>query len=328
VEGDFGSEVSVKVNAVELLERELDPQRKRKPFRKGYICIGGGVGDSYQPIEKKYQLTRQVLDLLAKKNFPVHILTKSDLVLRDIDLLKKINKKNPVIVSFSLSSGRDDISQQFEPAASPPSQRLQAARQLKQAGIAVGIFLLPVIPFVTDTLEIIVDTLGKAQNANVDFILFGGMTLKEGRQKDFFYHTLEELYPGLIHAYDGLYRGNQWGNPADTYYRSLQQIFNQAIKHYPLPQRMPPGLYADILDENDRVVVMLEHIDYSLKSQGKKSPFGYAAYSVSQLKEPLSGMKNKLTSLRGVGKFTERIILEILDKGRSSFLEELLSGCP
>jgi DNA repair photolyase len=328
VEGEFGFEVSVKVNAIELLERELDPKRKRTPFRKGYIFIGGGVGDSYQPIEKKYKLTQQVLELLCEKDFPVHILTKSYLVLRDIDLLKKINKKKRVIVSFSLSSARDDISKHFEPMASSPSQRLEAAKQLKKAGITVGIFLLPVIPFVTDTKEIITDTLEKVQNANVDFIMFGGMTLKEGRQKDFFYNTLGELYPELIPAYNSIYRGDhwgsKWGNPINAYYTSIQQTCNEAIEQYRLPQRIPPEFYVDLLEENDKVMVMLEHIDYFLKSQGKTSPYGYAAYSISQLKEPLSNMKSDLRSLKGVGKVTERIILEILTTGKSSFLERLL----
>lgn len=329
VEGEFGFEVSVKVNAIKLLERELDPKRKRTPFRKGYICIGGGVGDSYQPIEKKYKLTRQVLELLGEKDFPVHILTKSHLVLRDIDLLKKINEKKRVIVSFSLSSARDDISKHFEPMASSPSQRLEAAKQLKKAGIAVGIFLLPVIPFVTDSKEIITETLEKIQNANADFIMFGGMTLKEGRQKDFFYNTLGELYPELLPAYNNIYRsdhwGSKWGNATGDYYSSIQQIFNGAIRQYPLPQRIPPEFYVDLLDENDKVVVMLEHIDYFLKSRGKTSPYGYAAYSISQLKQPLSNMKSDLCSLKGVGKVTERIILEILTTGKSSFLEKLFA---
>jgi DNA repair photolyase len=330
VEGEFGREVSAKVNAIELLERELDPKRKRVPFRKGYICIGGGVGDSYQPIEKKYKLTRQVLELLCGKDFPVHILTKSHLVLRDIDLLRKINEKHRVVVSFSLSSARDDISKHFEPGASLPSQRLEAVKQLKKAGIAVGIFLLPVIPFVTDTRGIMSDTLEKVQNANADFILFGGMTLKEGRQKDFFYNSLGKLYPQLLPVYSRIFRsdhwGSKWGNATTEYYTSIQQTFNEAIKQYRLPQRIPPQFYLDLLDENDKVAVMLEHIDYLLKSRGKTSPYGFAAYSISQLTESLSNMKSELCSLKGVGKTVERIILEILTTGKSSFLEQLLAS--
>lgn len=324
VDGDFGSEVTVKINALELLERELDPKRKRKPFRKGYIFLGGGVGDSYQPVEEKFELTRRALELLTEKDFPVHILTKSHLVLRDIDLIKKINEKTRVIVSFSLSSARDDVGTVFEPGASSPSQRLEALRRLKKEGIAAGVFLLPVIPFVTDTEEIMTHTLDRVREAGADFLIFGGMTLKEGRQKDFFYSRLRDLYPGLIPAYDRIYRGDRWGNPSQNYYRSIQQVFGRVLRKYPIPQRIPSRLYTDLLDENDRVVVMLEHIDYLQKSQGRESPYGYAAYSISQLKEPLSNMRDRLRTLRGVGEFTERLILDILDTGRSSYLEKQL----
>jgi len=327
VDGDFGCQVSVKINALDLLKKELNPKRKRTPFRRGYICIGGGVGDSYQPIEEKYRLTRQILEFLCQKNFPIHILTKSRLVLRDLDFLKELNKKNHVIVSFSLSSARDDLGGQWEPGASLPSQRLEAVRILKNAGIAVGIFLLPVIPYITDSLNIISDSLDKARNAGADFVMFGGMTLKQGRQMDFFYEYLKKLYPQLMEQYTNIYTlnhpGCRWGNAIDRYYRDIQQNFNRAVHKYPLPQRIPPRFYLDLLEENDRVMVMLEHIDYYLKARGRKSPCGYAAYSISRLKEPISSIKDNLCSLPGVGPFTENIILDILNNGKSTLLEEL-----
>ncbi len=80
VEGEFGSDVSVKINALEVLRRELDPKRKRTPLKPGYILVGGGVGDSYQPMEEKYEFTRKTLSLLYEKKLPVHVLTKSTLV--------------------------------------------------------------------------------------------------------------------------------------------------------------------------------------------------------------------------------------------------------
>ncbi|GAH53049.1 unnamed protein product [marine sediment metagenome] len=104
VDGEFGEDVTVKVNTIEILRRELDPKRKCTSFKRSFVMIGGGVGDSYQPIEEKYQLTQKVLELMDEYNFPVHILTKSTLIKRDIDILKKINKKNRAIVSFSFSS--------------------------------------------------------------------------------------------------------------------------------------------------------------------------------------------------------------------------------
>src|SRR5512136_710226 len=125
VEGEFGSDVSVKINAIEVLRHELDPKRKRTPFKPGYILVGGGVGDSYQPIEEKYELTHKTLALLYEKKLPIHILTKSTLVKRDIDIIEKINETNKAIVSFSFSSTDEKISKIFEPNVPSPNQRLE-----------------------------------------------------------------------------------------------------------------------------------------------------------------------------------------------------------
>ena len=125
VDGEFGQDVVVKVNAIDILQRELSPKRKRTPFKRSFIMVGGGVGDSYQPIEKEYQLTRKALQLINQYNFPVHMLTKSTLIKRDIDILKKINEKNRVIISFSFSSVDDKISAVFEPGVPSPTERLK-----------------------------------------------------------------------------------------------------------------------------------------------------------------------------------------------------------
>ena len=211
VDGEFGRDVAVKVNAIEILRRELDPKRKRIPFKRSFIMVGGGVGDSYQPIEKKYQLTRKALQLVSEYDFPVHMLTKSTLIKRDIDILKKINEQSRAIVSFSFSSSDDEISTIFEPGVPSPAERLETIAFFKDEGIACGMFLLPVIPFITDTAELMGDTIREAVKAGVDFIVFGGMTLKEGRQKDYFLDVLKKYYPHLIAEYQNIYKENRWG---------------------------------------------------------------------------------------------------------------------
>ncbi len=109
------------------------------------------------------------------------------------------------------------------------------------------------------------------------------------------------------------------------YYESINRIFDKIAGKYKIPKRVPPHLYRDILSENDLVVVILEHLDYLLKLKGKKSPFGYAAYSISKINEPLSSLKD-LKTIRGVGKATEDLILEILETGTSEYYEKLLTG--
>jgi DNA repair photolyase len=326
VEDEFGNDVAVKINALEVLRRELDPKRKRTPFKRGYVMVGGGVGDSYQPIEEKYELTRKTLALLSEKKFPVHILTKSTLVKRDVDILKKINENSKAIVSFSFSSTDEKLSRIFEPGVPSPRKRLETISFFKDKGIACGMFLLPVIPFITDTKEVMEKTIQDAQDAGVDFIIFGGMTLKDGKQKEYFLNVLQQYYPKLILEYQMIYQGSKWGEAIPDYYSQLHQTFNTLMKQYKIPKRIPPELYKVILSENDLVIVILEHLDYLLKLEGKKSPFGYAAYSLSQVQEPLSTMLNKLDTIKGVGKTTENIIREILNTGSSTFYERLLKG--
>jgi len=326
VDGEFGKDVTVKVNAIELLRRELDPKRKRVPFKRSFIMVGGGVGDSYQPIEKKCELTRKALELMYEYNFPVHMLTKSTLIKRDVDILKRINEQSRAIVSFSFSSVDDRISAVFEPGVPPPDERLKILSVFKNEGIACGMFLLPVIPFLTDTSELMEETIRKAKEAGVDFVIFGGMTLKEGRQKDYFYVALRRAHPELIAEYQNIYKGSEWGEATKEYYSLISQRFNSIAKKYKMPKRMPLALYRDILEQNDLAVVILEHIDYLLKLEGKPSSFGYAAYSISQLKEPLSTVKGELQKIKGVSKAVEPVILEILETGSSSYYEKLLMG--
>jgi DNA repair photolyase len=323
VEGEFGEDVTVKVNAIDILKKELDPARRRIPLKRSYIMLGGGVGDSYQPIEEKFLLSRNTLQLIHKFGFPVHILTKSILIKRDIDLITMIHEKTRAIVSMSFSSVDDRISAIFEPGVPPPSKRLRTLAFFKSHEIPCGMFLLPVIPFITDTPESIKLTIKKAKNAGVDFIIFGCMTLKTGRQKNYFLKTLTQFDSKLINKYNDLYRMNRWGEAAGDYYQKINKIFYRLANQYKIPQRIPFVLFNNILNENDLVVVILEHIDYLLKMKERTTPFGYAAYSISQLKEPLSNHKENLTKIKGVGPMTERIIKEILETGRSTYYEKL-----
>jgi len=325
VETNFGNEVEVKINAIEILKKEFDNKRKPNHLKKGYIMLGGGVGDSYQPIEKKYELTRKTLELLYEKNLPVHILTKSTLVERDIDILKKINKNNKTIVSFSFSSSDEKISSIFEPGVNSPVSRFKTIELLKSNEIPCGIFLLPVIPFITDKKEIMENIIKKAHGVGIDFIIFGGMTLKEGRQKKYFLNTLKKYYPDLLTDYIHIYKNNKWGMPTDDYYSSINKTFNVIAKSYKIPRRVPLKLFKSILDVNDLVTVILEHIDYLLMLEGKRSTYKWAASSISRLQVPISSMKNDLRKIKGVGPTTENIILEILKSGSSRYYENLMN---
>jgi DNA repair photolyase len=323
VEGEFGEDVVVKTNAIEIVKRELDPARKRVPFKKGYILVGGGVCDTYQAAEKKYKLTRQTLELVLKYNFPAHILTKSILVKRDIDLIKQIHKNNRAIVSFSFSSVDDKISSFFEPGVPSPTKRLATIKFFKDEGIPCGMFLLPVIPFITDTPEFIEQSVAKAMEIGFDFIIFGGMTLKPGRQRDYFISALKKYNPKLASDYESIYTDNKWGQAKHEYYDSLHLLFGKIAKSHNIPIRIPFKLFEGLLDENDHVIILLEHIDYHLRMKNRASPYGFAAYSISKVKKPLSKMEGSLSSIKGVGHTTEKVIREILETGKSKLYEQV-----
>jgi len=326
VNGDFAKEIEVKTNAAQILHRELDPSRRKKPMKSGFIMLGGGVSDSYQAIQKKYQLTHNALKIVSEFGFPAHLLTKSTNVLQDFELIDKINQKNRAIVSMSFSSVDEKLSAIFEPGVPSPQKRLETLTTFKQAGIAAGMFLMPVIPFITDTVEMIEQAVCAAKDAGLDFIILSGMTLKPGRQQDAFFQTLTDHFPDLIPKYRKIYTDDKWGNTSRTYYSALQHRFYSATRNYKIPLRIPPAIYNDFLDENDRVIVILEHLDYLSQLAGKSSPYGYAAYNISKISIPLSQWEGELKSIKGVGEWTEKLIKEIVQTKRCTYYEKLLFG--
>jgi hypothetical protein len=110
---------------------------------------------------------------------------------------------------------------------------------------------------------------------------------------------------------------SKWGESTKEYAESIHQTFNLISKKYKIPRRIPSYLYRDILEEKDLVVVILEQLDYLAKLEGRHSPYGYAAYSISKLKEPISEFEGSLRNIKGVGKVTESIIKEVLRTGGS-----------
>ena len=324
VKGEFGEDVHVKANAIEILRKELDPKGKRAPLKRSYMMLGGGVGDSYQPAEAKYKLTRKALNLMYERNFPVHILTKSTLVKRDADILKKINGMSRAIVSFSLSSASEK-STIFEPGVPHPRDRLDAIRFFRGEGIHSGVFLMPVIPFVTDTPDMVENTVRMAKDVGVEFIIFGGMTLKDGKQKDYFMETLKSKYPELVEQYHMIYPGNKWGSATSEYYRLINRRFHLIAKKHRVPTRIPPSLYSDILSPNDLAIVVLEQMDYLLKMEGLHSPYSRAPYAISRMDEPITKMKFKLRTIKGVNAEVENVLKELLETGKCAYLEELLN---
>lgn len=188
------SDVLVKVNAVELLEQELSTKRV-----KGVICTSA-MSDPYTKAEATYRLSREALEVMDRFGFPVHTMTKSDLVLRDADVLKKISRIYAA-VSFTITTVDDDLARKIEPAASPPSARLAAMKKLSDGGIYTGVTMMPVLPFIEDGPDAVKAALEKFHEFGARFVLpYFGVTLRD-RQRAYFYRKLDVLFPGVAQRY-------------------------------------------------------------------------------------------------------------------------------
>lgn len=193
------STISVKSNALELLAKELYSKKRNK------ATIGtGSMNDPYMPIEKDLKLTQSALQIIANEKFPVHIITKSDLVVRDRDILQEISKTYAA-VSFTITSANDELSKSIEPNAPPSSDRFKAIEQLAKHGIYTGITLMPVLPFINDTKENIQSLLQRAKDSGASYILpMFGVTLRKG-SRDYFYKELDHKFPGLKEKYNSYF---------------------------------------------------------------------------------------------------------------------------
>jgi DNA repair photolyase len=223
------TEIKIKQNSLELLEKELRSKRE-----KGTIGFGS-MNDPYMPIDKELQLSRKALQIIARHKFPVHLITKSDLVCRDIDILKEISQVYAAI-SVTITAASDVVSRQIEPGAPVSSQRFEAIRTLSNAGIYCGITLMPVLPYITDTPENIEQLIIKAKESGAKYILaVMGMTLREG-QREYYYEQLDKRFPGLKENYQLRYGNDYSCNVPD--HKKLWTVFETKCNKVGIPMRM------------------------------------------------------------------------------------------
>ena len=188
-------DIEVKENAVELLKRELI---KRKPF----MVVTGAMTDPYVPIEKRLQHVRKSLELIYRYGYGFSCLTKSDLILRDLDLLKKINEKTKVVVQITLTAADDDLCKIIEPNVCPTSRRVEVLKKLDENNIPAVVWLSPILPHINDSEHNINTILDYCIDANVKGVLNldMGFSLRQGN-REYFYKKLDENFPGLKDRY-------------------------------------------------------------------------------------------------------------------------------
>ena len=197
-------DVEVKQNAPVLLEQILKTKRKK------IMISTGSMSDPYQPIEKKWQLTRTCLQLIDRYGFGATLITKSDLVLRDLDLLAHIHQRSKAVVQMSLTCASDTMSHILEPHVCTSRRRYEVLKACQARGIPTIVWLTPVLPYLTDTRQNLKQILDWCVDADVKGILFfhAGMTLRKG-SRDYYYQMLDASFPGLRQRYEKVY-GNAY----------------------------------------------------------------------------------------------------------------------
>ena len=197
-------DIEVKENAIELLENTLRRKRKR-------CMIGtGSMSDPYMPLEAQLEYTRKALLLIEKYGFGATLITKSDRVLRDLDIIKRINQKTKAVVQMTLTTADEALCKLVEPNVSTTKQRFEALKILRDNNIPTVVWLCPVLPYINDTEDNIRRILDMCVVAKVrGIICFGmGLTLREGN-REYFYRQLDKSFPGLKERYIREY-GNQY----------------------------------------------------------------------------------------------------------------------
>ena len=225
--------VRVKRNALAILEEELSRKRKK--------CIVGlgAMSDGYNPLEKELELTRGTLKLLDKYGFGVTLETKSDLVLRDIDILRSIASHSPVNVKISITTPYDPLGKKLEPRAASVQKRFDALRKMSDAGIFCGVLLTPVLPFIEDDSASILSIVERAADSGCAFVYAGeklGVTLRDS-QRVYFLTKAEKLFPGMKDKYCAAY-GNDYFCPCQNG-EALYTTFVHACEQHGLLYDMP-----------------------------------------------------------------------------------------
>ena len=292
---DFPYVIRVKENAPALLRRTLS----RAP--RDVI----GLGD-YQPAERKYRLTRQMLEVCLELGFPVFILSRSPLVLRDLDLLQAINERARAVVAFSAISAPGSPSYDrvcaMERLAPRAEKRFAAMAQIAAAGIVTGTCCMPILPGVCDSDANLAAVVHATADHGGRFVLAGGLTLAD-QQRDYFLGVLRERFPDLVHSYEHLYPEGSYG-PAGLSWPATGRRIRALCREAGIADRMPrPIIPGEKRTLNKRVVETLANQAYELELAEAPAQrvwaYRKAAWAVEDTEQDI-GLVYRTMGLRGL----------------------------
>ena len=220
-------DIEVKRNAPELLEQALRSKRKK-------CMIGtGAMSDPYMHCEEELRLTRRCLEIILKYGFGAAVQTKSDRILRDIDLLDEINRSAKCVVQMTLTTYDDDLCRILEPNVCNTRRRIEVLEQMRERGIPTVVWLTPILPYLNDTEENVTSILNECARVGVKGVIdFGmGLTLREG-DREYYYAALDRHFPGMKERYITRY-GNAYELPSPNA-KKLKAVFRQICREHGL----------------------------------------------------------------------------------------------
>jgi DNA repair photolyase len=292
---DFPYVIKVKENAPELLRRALMRAQVDVIF----------TGD-YQPLERKFQVSRKMLEVCLQMGFPVMVLERSPLVLRDLDLLQAIDSRARAVVAFSiLTTPGSKVSDQInfmEGLAPDVEKRFDAMEKLAAAGILTGTCLMPVLPGIGDDDENLKEVVRRTAACGGKFVLFGGLTLAD-QQRDYYMQVLEQQFPGLVDHYQTWYPPGSYG-PTETWTHRRAVLVHEWCHQFGIKDRMPrPVITGEKRELNRRIVEELSYQEHLMQlnraSEQQIWVKRKAAWAIEDLEQDI-GLVYRVMGLKGL----------------------------
>jgi DNA repair photolyase len=318
---DFDNDIIVKEDPAGMLDKRLSRARTLLPD----VVAMSGASDPYHHAEARYESTRKCLEVLEKHAYPVHVLTKSRLVLRDLEVLESIGSNNWCTVSVTITTADPQVARFLEKRSPSPQTRFKVIEAIKkEAGhVQAGVLLIPVVPFLCDSRENLEALVGGAKEAGADHILFGGAMTMRDQQALWFMRHIAERYPELVERYEDLYafsydadvyRGRYTAK--ESYNVAIAREFLDLCERYSMPYRIRRYIPEDYRADNYVIAEKLLNRAYESMITGKPwTGLHWAGMNIQNLKEPIGDIagRNELRRIRNVDRSIEAFVLEELD---------------
>ncbi|TVR54299.1 MAG: radical SAM protein, partial [Spirochaetaceae bacterium] len=264
VEGDFVHDVEDRTWLPDALDADLRSVRE-----KAFVSLASGVSDVYQPRESRLELTRRCAEILARHRFPAVVATKSNLVLRDLDVWTNIAHDSGFLLLTSIAILDEKLRSDVEPGASSIGERFEMLASFKAAGCATGVLAMPVLPGLSDDDDALDELFHRCAELGVDCVIPGNLTLRPGRQKELFLMYIARCRPDLVPLYRRLYAEERAsGNTEYGYREALYRRFADLGAKHRMPPAIPHSVFAGRIGVACELHLVLSHMVTLYKNRG------------------------------------------------------------